>query len=897
MKSSVLFALVASLALSGCVEIERKYPETNDPNAENQDSNSGGNNSAGNGSNANDDSSDSSSDNTDSNNNGSVNDNTGENDSGSSSDNSDNTGSSNGSQDGSSDSDNSGSSSDNSGDNNNDSTDTGNTDNDSDNSGSSNDVVNAISEFSVPAPQDTITTQTLTLKFSDKGRMWLDLGSSANSSDIYNGSISGSQYTTPMLPENLSQLHATLWTHVNGQWEKNSYQWPVKIEAQEEDDNSNTQLAGKAIWEVNCTNSSCHSQGASQGVFTASSLSNKGIFSGEQLANYITQYMPLLNPSACDESCAQDVAQYITTWHTLPVKDGTSNNENADSTDSGNDQTGTPVNPVVAEQCSTDTSVGYQAVRLLTRNQYQHSIEDLLGVNFDISAQLPVDLESGSFTNNNQLNVLDSAYVGYITVAKEIAQWSADRNFSGLLQCGSFNQSCATSFIDNHAWKMIRRPFSNDERHRYLNMAKGESTQGDVKQGIQLAISALLSSPQFLYRHEIGEPVSGLGNGVFKLTPYELASFLSYAFSNTTPDDTLLQAAKNNQLVSDVQIENQVSRLLDTASAQSMMEELVHNWLGTDLILNQQKDASQFANFKQVAPHMMAELSKTFSHTMLDKNEKYESLYNPDYAFINQTLGQHYNLGGGTGNALQKVFTQERGGILLSGAFLSRWAHTDESNAVTRAVHIRRDMLCQDIPNPPSGVSLSLKDKEGELADFLEDPTTTQRMRFHRTTEFGTCSACHTEIINPLGFGLEDFNAVGVKRNQDVNGNTIDASGALWSPFLQLQYFDDPNRVQEKTDFNGGKELAQLLASDPQISGLAKSCLAKQMYSYVSGVDTRSLAKSDREDVTQLSATEKNAYTCDVMTLVDTLSNESPRRMLERMGSLESIRFRKAWSR
>jgi|GEM_PF-1926512 len=892
MKSSVLLALVASLALSGCVDIERKYPETNDPSSENQDSNSGGNGNNGSGSNSNNDSQGESSDNadnTDSNNNGSMGDDGGNNNSGSNNNGSTgNDNNNNGSTDNNN-NDDSGSSSGTS-DDNNQSTDNDSTDNDSDNSGSSTDTVNPLSEFTFPAPQDIITTQSLTLKFNDKGRMWLDLGSNANSSDIYNGSISGDQYTTPTLPDNLTQLHATLWTHANGQWEKKTYQWQVKFDTEE--DNSNTQLAGQAIWEATCSNSSCHSQGASDGVFPSTSLTNKGIFSGQQLSNYIAQYMPLLNAGACDESCAQDVAQYITTWHTLPVKDN-----NTDNNTGGNDQTGTPVNPVVAEQCNTDTSVGYQAIRLLTRNQYQRSIEDLLAVNFDITAQLPVDLESGAFTNNNQLNVLDSAYVGYITVAKEIAQWSADRNFSGLLQCGSFNQSCATRFIDDKAWKIIRRPFSNDERERYLDMAKGDSTQGDVKQGIQLAISALLSSPQFLYRHEIGEPVSGLGNGVYKLTQFELASFLSYAFSGTTPDDALLQAAKNNQLLSDTQIENQVSRLLDTASAQSMMEELVHNWLGTDLILNQQKDASQFANFKQIAPHMMAELSKTFSHTMLDKNEKYQSLYNPGYAFLNQTLAQHYNLGGGNGNALQKVFTQERGGILLSGAFLSRWAHTDESNAVTRAVHVRRDMLCQDIPNPPSGVSLSLKDKEGELADFLEDPTTTQRMRFHRTTEFGTCSACHTEIINPLGFGLEDFNPVGVKRNQDVNGNTIDASGALWSPFLQLQYFDDPNRVQEKTDFNGGKELAQLLASDPQISGLAKSCLAKQMYSYVSGVDTRSLAKSDREDVTQLSATEKNAYTCDVMTLVDTLSNESPRRMLERMGSLESIRFRKAWSR
>lgn len=742
------------------------------------------------------------------------------------------------------------------------------------------------SELSKPVANSIISDRTVEFEFQDKGSMWLYLGTSKGAKDILDEKISGSQFTSPLLPMQLSTLHVTLWTLINGTWQANHYQWQVNYL-----ETDNTVALGKVIWEKNCSNSSCHSSGAVEGGLSNTSLANKKLFDISQLSQYIEQYMPLLNPASCDQTCARNVSAYIATWQTLPLAND--DNDTTETTD------GEPRNPVIAEQCSTETSIGYQSIRLLTRNQFQRSMEDLIGLNYDITTKLPVDLEAGSFTNNNQLNVLDSAYVGYLSIAEELAQWSAQRNFSGLLQCTSFNATCATQFIDNSAWKIIRRPFTSKEREIYLNLAKGNSTEGDVKTGIQLALNALLSSPQFLYRHEIGEPATAVGNNIYQLTQYELATYLSYAFSGTTPDSTLLDAAKNNQLVTPQQIEAQVSRLLDSASAQTLFEKLVHSWLHTDGILKQQKDSNLFANFNQVAPHMLTELSKTFSHIMLDENEKYESLYNADYTFLNEPLANHYKVGNVSGTRFQQTVNQERGGILLSGAFLSRWSHPEESNAITRAVHIRRDMLCQDIPNPPSDVSLSLKDKEGELSDFLANPTTTQRMRFHRTTEFGSCSTCHNEIINPLGFGLEDFNAVGIKRSQDANGNTINATGALWSPFLQLQFFDDPNRIQASVAFNGGKELGQVLATDPQVSGLAKSCLAKQMLSYVSGIDVRALSDSSREDVTQIgiSENEKNGYTCDIMDLVDTLSNESPRHMLERMGSLESIRFRKAWSR
>ncbi len=715
--------------------------------------------------------------------------------------------------------------------------------------------------------------------------MWIDVGSEVGNQDILNESISGDQFTIAALPDNLTELYITLWTFIEGEWQFKRFNWAVAFDpSMGTDPDDMASLTGQQIWNTTCSNSSCHSLGATEGVFEEAKLRTKALYTSTQLSEYIAKYMPLTDIDACDANCADKVSDYIVTFQSLPVNNNGSTG-------------GSPRNPVIVEQCNTATSIGYQNVRLLTQQQYQNSIEDLLLVNFDVTKKLPIDIDSGAFTNNNQLNLLDSAYVSYMDVAETIATWSADQNFSNILQCNNLDANCAQNFVNNVAWKIIRRPLTNNEQQQYLDLAQGDATQGNVKEGITLALTALLSSPQFLYRHEIGEPVSGLGSGVFELTPFEMASFISYGFAGTTPDDTLLNAADNNQLVTDQQIEAQISRLLDSATSQMLMEDLVHKWLDTEHILIQHKDTDLFSNFAQIAPHMVTELSKMFSHVMLDKNEKYESLYNADYTFLNAPLAQHYGIDGVSGDQFKKVYNNERGGVLLSGAFLSRWAHTDETNAVTRAVHIRRDMLCQDIPNPPTGVSLSLKDKEGELADFLEDPTTTQRMRFHETTEFGSCSACHSEIINPLGFGLEDYDFVGIKRNQDAKGNVINAQGALWSPFSQLQFYDDPNRVQKFSEFTGGKELGLVLAVDPDVSAMAKTCLVKQMFSFVSGIDSRSLIGSERDEVIDLSEQERNAYSCDVMDLVDTLTTQSPRRMLEKMGSLDSVRYRKAWSR
>ena len=131
----------------------------------------------------------------------------------------------------------------------------------------------------------------------------------------------------------------------------------------------------------------------------------------------------------------------------------------------------------------------------------------------------------------------------------------------------------------------------------------------------------------------------------------------------------------------------------------------------------------------------------------------------------------------------------------------------------------------------------------------------------------------------------------------DRKGNAIDASGALWSPTPQLLLQQDPGNAIGRVEFQGGKGLARLLTEDGRVSSLAKSCLAKQIMSFATGVDALSIGHTDRKTVAVLNVDEKESYNCDVARMVEVLSTGSPRKMLEKLAILGSVRYRKAWSR
>ena len=552
---------------------------------------------------------------------------------------------------------------------------------------------------------------------------------------------------------------------------------------------------------------------------------------------------------------------------------------------------GTPkVAPVVNFQCDLPEAHGYRGVRLLTRLQYQRSIEDLLQVDFDVTPDLPGDTKTGSFINNASLSVLDGAYITYVTAAERVAKWSADRNFAPTVFCGNFDQQCGERFVNEFAPKLFRRPLTEEEAQAYRDVATGSKTNGDVKTGMQVALSAMLSSPQFLYRSEIGEPAQGMGDGVFQLTQYEMATFLSYTFTNSTPNQNLLDAARNNTLNTPEQLRSHAARLLDSDRSRLAFEEVIHDWLSTDKLESATKDDALFPGFNGLLPHMKEELSLFFRDVMLDHGASFSDLFTPGFTYVNTPLAQHYGVQGGAGNDFQKVQTPGRGGLLLSGAFMTRWAHPDDTNPITRSVHVRRNLLCDDVPDPPEGVDVGRKAATEDITEFLNATTTTNRARVDALTKEPLCAVCHAEVINPLGFGLENWDAVGRPRTVDSNGNPIDAEG-------ELHIFQSEGVSRGQVPFQGAEGLAEVLASDPAVSTISKACLARQMMSLANGVDWRSMTQTKRPQLPKLPDGEHASYSCDMQALVQVLNSESPRAMLETLPTLSSVRYRKTWVR
>lgn len=653
-------------------------------------------------------------------------------------------------------------------------------------------------------------------------------------------------------------------------------------------------IEGKAIFEDQCAG--CHSGERTTGVFqrgdydaALESLANRNIFSQTALSTYIAQSMPRGMPNNCGTDCADKVTAYIASWHVLPI-----NPMFADSTLPRNQ----PERKALS--CSQSTGYGERLVRMLTRQEYANTVRDLFNyTDNSIGSYLPQDREKGNFVNNKDSSIrTEIEYDGVVQLAEEIAQWSKDNNFSWL-GCGNIDDTCAQRLVNEYGSYIFRRPLTNNEKAGvngvagYMNIARGEMTDGDIAEGMKIALGAMLSSPQFLYRHEIGTDA----NGAYALTSYEMATFLSYTFTRSTPKpgSSLWQAAANNRLNTADAIRQEASKLLDTDAAKEILGEFVHDWLGTRGVLVGNKDANLYNGFNDLKQDMVTELSLLFQNVMLDDNASFADLYAPGKTYLNNRLANHYGVAYPGGNGFVEASPNNRGGLLLSGAFLAYHGDSVESSPIRRATYIRRDMLCQYMPPPPSDVSTSREDKKGSLQEFLDDDRTTNREAFHRITENSTCLECHAELINPLGFGLEDYDTTGRFRTTDHNGNAINAAGNFFSPFIELHFFGGA-RSTEHYSFEGGEGFANMLATG-EASGLAKSCLAMQVYNYATGIIVDSITESDGPLNEPLEAAERDGYSCDVQDMVGQMDQSSPRAMLEAIGTLDSVRFRKAWSR
>jgi hypothetical protein len=465
--------------------------------------------------------------------------------------------------------------------------------------------------------------------------------------------------------------------------------------------------------------------------------------------------------------------------------------------------------------CQTEELPGPRRLRLLTRAEYASTAADLLFIPKPSVDNLPVESIVDGFDNNAGAAVVTNRHLDeFLSTSERLAVQALATNKVRLAPCAPA-AGCDRTFIQNFGQRAFRRPLTPEEVARYLQLFAPSTTGGSFDKGMELVIRAMLSSPYMLYRFEMGERAS---DGTFKLTPYEVATALSFFLWGTTPDDQLLEAARSGALGRPDGFEAAARRLIDDRRSRPGMVAFFRQWLGTDGFLFTNKDAAVYPTFDDTVRKAMVEEQDAFvSHVLFESTGKLDELYNADYTFASQPLARFYGLTGGGALATRipgRTTPQAgpRGGLLLLGSVLGMHAHSNESSPVRRGVFVRNRLLCQTLPSPPENLNIQPPGL---------DPRLTTRVRFARHSSEDICKACH-KFIDPVGFGFERYDGVAAFRTTEA-GESIDESGEV----VGLESLE----ADTTTPFSGPAELARLLAGSPN----AQACFARQMFRYARG--------------------------------------------------------------
>ena len=466
--------------------------------------------------------------------------------------------------------------------------------------------------------------------------------------------------------------------------------------------------------------------------------------------------------------------------------------------------------PAIAPPPTLTSSV---ALRRLTARQFSNSIQALLGVEVDMSA-LEVDTRAtGLFVTDaaSATTSLDGVE-RYQAVAEQAVSdvFSDEAKRSEFMACGAAGPgpACTEAFLQRFGRLALRRSLTDTELQRYLGVATNAADLlNDPVQGLRWATTALLQSPKFLYRAEVGS-ANPAGTGPRALTSVELASKLSFFLHNGPPDDELLTAAETEDLTQTEVLRAQAERLLALPQGRRSVSGFARDLFWIDRIDEVAKDQELFEAFTPTLREAMKEeFVQRWEGLTFDSNGGLADVFTSRQTFVNRELAEFYGIEApdAEGGVAMLPEDTERVGILGTGVWLSLMAEQKEGSPTLRGKFIREALLCVKVPDPPEGVDTALAEVPN-----AEELTKRERLAEHASSP--ACAACHA-LIDPLGFGLEHFDAVGAFRTTD-NDKPVDASGTL-----------------DGVDYNGLPGLAAALGD----SVVARDCMIKNMYRYATG--------------------------------------------------------------
>jgi len=474
------------------------------------------------------------------------------------------------------------------------------------------------------------------------------------------------------------------------------------------------------------------------------------------------------------------------------------------------------------------------SIRRLTNAEYDASVQALLGTTMTPSTTYnfpPDSRQIGGYTLNDAQRVdpvltkaLDDAAQALVTEARTAGK------FTTLAPCSNATtggEACAKTFITSFGAKAFRRAVATTEMTDLVALYHaGADSPGTYNEGIDLVTRGILQSAGFLYITAIGPAAS---SGTITLTKEELASNLSYLVAGGPPDTTLLDANTMTSLTTPDGRETQVRRLLGTQAGKDRMVRVVREWLGVDRIVETAKDTTVYTRFTTAARTSMDNETKKFIDEVVQRSTgTVGELLSANWSIVDSTLAPIYGVS--SAGASAHTMLPKRLGILNQAAFLSVFAHAQESAPVLRGVAVMRRVACIKMPDPQS---LNI-----QVVPPAPDPAKSTRDRFDIHATDAACATCHSSI-DQIGFAFEMFDGMGAQRAAGTTSGTfkdehLGANGQLTSVNTTsnttiVASNDFPN------DFAGSYADSNALATALGNSAQVRECLARQLFRSSSG--------------------------------------------------------------
>lgn len=452
----------------------------------------------------------------------------------------------------------------------------------------------------------------------------------------------------------------------------------------------------------------------------------------------------------------------------------------------------------------------------LTASAFGNSVRDLLGSDVPLSS-VEQDLDRDGFfsVGNSTVAVSPAGVVQYEdAVGSATAHVFADQaRAAAVLSCipsSSSDVQCAQLALAKLARRAFRRPLSDGELTRFTAVFSDIAAEaGSVLEGLRYAVSAILQSPSFLYRVELGVADQAEG-GRSRFTSYEMASRLAAVIWNSAPDETLLDSADRNELSAVTGVRAQAERMLAAPAARSALAGFFDDYYDLEHLRHGIKDAALFPNWSATLRDALEqELQQRLSDMVFTQRGDFLSLYDSRHTFVNNEVARHYGLPEAAADAWRAIelpVESLRVGLLGSGALLAGYSLPQRRSATERGKFVVENLLCKVVPPPPPTVVINL--------DETSDPNAPARQRLATHRENPACASCHA-LMDPVGLALENFDSIGVYRTMD-KGQVIDASGEL-----------------DGVTFSNAAELASALRNHPD----AAACVARKLYTHAQGRD------------------------------------------------------------